>query len=435
MIKVKETVLKNIINPEKKSIISGPFGSNISSKYFVSTGIPVIRGNNLTLSSEIKFKDTGFVFVTSEKAKELNCYAHKGDLIFTAAGTIGQVGLIPSDAKYDNYVISNKQIRVTLDTSKVDILYAYYWFSSPWIRKYLIRNNKGSTVPLLTLNEIKSLPIKFPVDLKAQRRIVSTLELLNSKIKNNNLISKELESLAKTIYDYWFLQFEFPDKDGKPYKSNGGKMVWSDQLNQEIPDGWTFQDIKNICKIIDCLHSKKPSYKFESKDAFLLTLDNIGNFGLIDDSKRYYISIDDYKKWTSHIEVHNGDFVITNAGRTGDIARVPAGVKAAIGRNLTAVRPEKISSYYLQMYFKSTYTEQQILKNLDSGSFFKSFNVKSIKKLKILVPDSNTMNLFLKYFSPLLDKIEINMRENQQLKTLHDFLLPILMNGQITTKD
>ena len=145
--------------------------------------------------------------------------------------------------------------------------------------------------------------------------------------------------------------------------------------------------------------------------------------------------MDDYKKWTSRIEVHNGDFVITNAGRTGDIARVPLGVKAAIGRNLTAVRPEKISSYYLQMYFKSSYTKQQILANLDSGAFFKSFNVKSIKKLKIVVPDSYTMDLFIKCFSPILDKIEKNMQENQQLKSLRNFLLPLLMNGQVVIND
>ena len=113
--------LEDICLDEKRAIISGPFGSNISSKYFVDKGIPVIRGNNLSLSLD-KFYDEGFVYVTKKKADELNCYAKKLDIIFTAAGTIGQVGLITNDTKYDCYVISNKQIRARLDPNKIDIL-------------------------------------------------------------------------------------------------------------------------------------------------------------------------------------------------------------------------------------------------------------------------------------------------------------------------
>ena len=127
----------------------------------VEEGIPVIRGNNLSLSLD-KFYDKDFVFVTEEKAEELNCYAEKYDLIFTAAGTLGQVGIIPEDSHYDKYVISNKQIRARVDRNKVDVLYAYYWFSSPWIQKLLSLSNKGSTVPLLSLWEVKNLPISFP---------------------------------------------------------------------------------------------------------------------------------------------------------------------------------------------------------------------------------------------------------------------------------
>ena len=122
MSKIISTTLENICLQEKGAIISGPFGSNISSKYFVKFGIPVIRGNNLSLSYD-KFYDNDFVFVTKEKADELKCYAKKNDLIFTAAGTLGQVGIIPTEASYEEYVISNKQIRARIDTKKVDVLY------------------------------------------------------------------------------------------------------------------------------------------------------------------------------------------------------------------------------------------------------------------------------------------------------------------------
>ena len=137
MSKTITTTLEKICLQEKGAIISGPFGSNISSRFFVTEGIPVIRGNNLSLSYD-KFYDSGFVFVTKEKADELKCYAYRDDLIFTAAGAIGQVGIIPRNSLYEEYVISNKQIRARIDTRKVDLLYAYYWFSSPWIREILL---------------------------------------------------------------------------------------------------------------------------------------------------------------------------------------------------------------------------------------------------------------------------------------------------------
>lgn len=191
MSKMISTTLEKICLLEKGSIISGPFGSNISSKYFVEKGVSVIRGNNLSLSYD-KFYDIGFVYVTKKKAEELRCYAYRGDLIFTAAGTLGQVGIIPEDSLYDEYVISNKQIRARIDENKVDSLYAYYWFTSPWIKDVLMRSNKGSTVPLLTLSEVKVLPITYPEDIEEQRKIVYCLEQISKKIQNNNRINDNL---------------------------------------------------------------------------------------------------------------------------------------------------------------------------------------------------------------------------------------------------
>lgn len=183
------TTLNDICRSDKGAIISGPFGSNISSKFFVLDGVPVIRGNNLSLSLD-KFYDDDFVFVTEEKADELNCYAEEGDLIFTAAGTIGQVGILEAPLKYKKYVISNKQLRARIDTRKVDLLYAYYWFASAWMQNYFIRNNKGSTVPLITLSELKDAPIYYQ---KLNRcSLLSDRELHGQKVQAGS--SKEGEN-------------------------------------------------------------------------------------------------------------------------------------------------------------------------------------------------------------------------------------------------
>lgn len=426
--------LEDICLDEKRAIISGPFGSNISSKYFVDKGIPVIRGNNLSLSLD-KFYDEGFVYVTKKKADELNCYAKKLDIIFTAAGTIGQVGLITNDTKYDCYVISNKQIRARLDSNKIDILYAYYWFTSPWIQKYLTSNNKGSTVPLLSLWEVKNLPIIYPKSMSKKKKISNIIDKISKKIELNNKINDELEVMAKTVYDYWFLQFEFPNEEGKPYKSSGGKMIWNEELKREIPEGWKVNNILNVCDVVDCLHSKKPTYCKEYEDYYLLTLENLTEKGYIDLSKKYYISKTDYEIWTSRILVKENDFVVTNAGRAGDIGKIPYGVKCAIGRNLTAIRPKNINPYYLRQFFKSNYLKEQVLSNLDCGSFFMSFNVKSIKSLNVLIPNEDIMKKSIDILKPIILKIENNIVENQELTSLRDFLLPLLMNGQVGFKE
>lgn len=133
------TTLNDICRSDKGAIISGPFGSNISSKFFVLDGVPVIRGNNLSLSLD-KFYDDDFVFVTEEKADELNCYAEEGDLIFTAAGTIGQVGILEAPLKYKKYVISNKQLRARIDTRKMTcclLLKMESWFCAVTIYRII----------------------------------------------------------------------------------------------------------------------------------------------------------------------------------------------------------------------------------------------------------------------------------------------------------
>ena len=259
-----ELTLADVALNEKGSIISGPFGSNISSKFFVKQGVPVIRGNNLTINNKSKFIDSDFVYVSKEKAKELNCFAICEDIIFTAAGTIGQVGIIEKNSKYQSYVISNKQMRVRLDKRKVNPYYVYYWLSSSWVTKGLIKKNTGSTVPLINLGIIKSIKINLPKERYLQDNIANLLNNLDKKIELNNRINAELEAMAKTLYDYWFVQFDFPNEEGKPYKSSGGKMVYNSILKREIPLGWKTESILNNCNIIDCLHSKKPDLVWES---------------------------------------------------------------------------------------------------------------------------------------------------------------------------
>ena len=156
-------------------------------------GFPVIRGNNL---KQDKFVDSGFVFVDDEKADELkNCIAVQDDIIFTAAGTIGQVGIIPKNGKYSKYIISNKQIRLRINPDVISPLFAFYWFSSKKMQGYLISNNVGSALPLLTLQELKSVPIPVP-SIPEQNKIAKILNDFDEKIQHLQKQNKILEQIA-----------------------------------------------------------------------------------------------------------------------------------------------------------------------------------------------------------------------------------------------
>ena len=429
-----ELTLADVALNEKGSIISGPFGSNISSKFFVKQGVPVIRGNNLTINNKSKFIDSDFVYVSKEKAKELNCFAICEDIIFTAAGTIGQVGIIEKNSKYQSYVISNKQMRVRLDKRKVNPYYVYYWLSSSWVTKGLIKKNTGSTVPLINLGIIKSIKINLPKERYLQDNIANLLNNLDKKIELNNRINTELEAMAKTLYDYWFVQFDFPNEEGKPYKSSGGKMVYNSILKREIPLGWKTESILNNCNIIDCLHSKKPDLVWESENYYLLQLENILDNGLIDISEKYYVSQKDYFIWTSRIELKQHDIVMTNAGRTAAFAQIPNHINCGIGRNITAIRPINISPNYFFLSLSSIDIQRQILTSLDNGAFFKSFNVRGIKALQLLRPINKIEHKFENTIKGIIDKRNLLVKENSELKKLRDWLLPMLMNGQVTVR-
>ena len=430
MSKIVTTTLEKVCRPEKGEIISGPFGSNISSKYFVKEGIPVIRGNNLSLSLD-KFYDDGFVFVTQEKADELNCYADRKDLVFTAAGTIGQVGLIPENSKFDRYVISNKQIRVRIDSNKIDVLYAYYWFASPWIQRLLTLSNKGSTVPLLTLWEVKNLPVSYPEDIEEQHRIALVLETITKRIENNNKINKELESMAKTIYDYWFLQFEFPNEDGKPYKSSDGKMVWSEELKREIPEGWKVKRIDDFGKLNNGINYNKN--EVGDKSYKIVNVRNISETSLLL-SKTKMDDIVLTARTADNYLLKENDILIARSGIPGAVRILNNDIENTIYcgfiicLRLASDLYRRYLVYKLKDYENTTATTS-------GGTIMQNVSQSTLKSIKFAVPEKRDILKFNGKIDSIWSNMQNNEKENQALVSLRNFLLPLLMNGQVGFKD
>jgi len=362
-------------------------------------------------------------YVSEETVQSMNLKVYPiNTLLFTCSATIGVTALTTKP------LCTNQTFIGLVPSDKIDIEYLYYYLKL--IGKRLKKSASITTIPYLSRSFFENLEIELP-PMKNQKEISLILHDIDDKIELNDKFNYELEAMAKLIYDYWFVQFDFPNKNGKPYKSSGGKMLYCEELKREIPKGWRVEKLTSCSEIIDCLHSKKSDYLFEDKKYFLLQLENIKDDGLIDLSKKYYVSKDEYKRWTTRIEVKDHDLVITNAGRVAGLSQIPKGVVAGIGRNITAIRPENISPTFLYYSFQGAEMERQIKLNTDTGSFFKSLNVRGIKELFIVRPHKELEEKFEEFALSHRRKRESNSKQNQKLTELRDWLLPMLMNGQV----
>ena len=344
-------------------------------------------------------------------------------LCITIAANIAETALLGYPMCFPDSVVG-----FNASIEKSSEIFMHYIFT--YIKKNIQNSASGSIQDNINIEYLTGLKFRIP-EKKYQDQIASVLSALDAKIELNNRINAELEKMAKTLYDYWFVQFDFPGKNGKPYKSSGGKMVWSEELKRKIPKAWSVEQISDSCRVVDCLHSKKPEYYYENEVYYLLQLNNLREDNLLDTKNKYYVAKADYKKWTSRIEVQDGDILLTNAGRVASMAQVQKGVLTGIGRNITAIRPESIDPTYLGYFFKGGDMLRQIQANTDTGSFFCSFNVYAIKKLYLLRASEDIENQFVQLAEPLRRKREVIISENQKLTELRDWLLPMLMNGQV----
>ena len=425
MIEFDDYVLEDFISSEKRSLISGPFGSSISKKFFQTDGVPVIRGINLS-TGFIKFIDDGFAFVTEEKAKSLNTYAVIDDLVFTAVGTLGQVGIIHDALKYDEYIISNKQLRVRLNKEKLDPNYAFYWFSSPWMVETIKKRNVGSTVPLINLTITRNLPVRIPKNISIQKAIVKVLSDLDAKIELNNKINTELEAMAKLIYDFWFVQFDFPDENGKPYKSYGGKMVYNKALKREIPEGWEVESLNTLLDY-NSGHSFSSKSYCESGKWKIVTIKAVQENGFdtskCDKIKELPLNLD------AECNLEIGDLLMSLTGNTGRLCFVTE-TNCLLNQRVAKIWSSKLSNYFIYLYFKRP-EKQKLIEQLSSGSSQANLSPLQLFKTKDLIPENTILNSFEDKVEPIFQRILVNEKENQKLAELRDWLLPMLMNGQV----
>ena len=356
------------------------------------------------------------------------------DIVFSYEATIGRYAMLPGGFRGS---LGRRLAVIRVDKAKVNPRWLYYYFLSPAWGTFIENHTyHGSTVDRVSVEDYPTYKIPLP-ELAHQNSTVGVLAAIDDKIANNKRLMQDLEETAQLIYDYWFTQFDFPNENGMPYKSSGGKMVRNEELKREIPEGWQVIPVREACSIVDCLHSKKPDECFEKESSYLLQLDNLVDLGMLDLSWKYYVAVNDFEEWTSRILLHDGDMVITNAGRVGGMARIGEDVVTGMGRNMTGIRPVSVPAMFMWYFFQSPEMQRQIANNTDSGSFFGSLNVIGIKSLMFVLPPSENRELltqFSKCVEPLRKHAEALQRENLELIELRNWLLPMLMNGQLVVE-
>ena len=393
----------------------------------ISEGVPLVTskhivGRKLDLSTAYNISQDDYLSIQKRSS------VRQWDILFSMIGSVGEVYL----EQNENIPYAIKNIGVFSCYDEYQAKWLYYYLQSPSAKTHIKRYLNGAVQKFLSLGALRDFPV-LEYD-NSKNQIIDVLSDLDAKIELNNKINRELEAMAKTLYDYWFVQFDFPNEQGKPYKSSGGKMVYNEELKREIPEGWEVEKISDCCGIVDCLHSKKSDYIFEDKKCYLLQLENIRDDGLIGLENKYYVSKEEYKKWTTRIEIKDHDLVITNAGRVASLAQVSKDIIAGIGRNITAIRPVRINPTFLYYSFQGAEMKRQIKLNTDFGIFFNSLNVRGIKELHIVRAPKEIEDNFEQISLSKRRQRELNIKQNQQLTDLRDWLLPMLMNGQVTIR-
>ena len=367
-----------------------------------------------------------------------------------------------------------KGIRIKDNVLKDEILdpwFLLYWLISQQYNLLQMVENTGIGAGKFDTKQLQDLILKVP-DKEERELIVATAKSIDDKIELNRCINQTLEQIAQAIFKSWFVDFE-PVKAKIAAKENGqdperaamcaisGKNdeelnhLPADQLSQlattaslfpdelveselgMIPKGWKIFNIGTIAHVIDCLHSKKPKNSGANTGNLFLQLKNIGNDGLLYLHDKFFISDDEYLKWTSRIEVKEGDCVITNVGRVGAVASIPAGVNAAIGRNMTAIRLKKDFPYsaYLSTLLNSNFIKNEIESKTDVGTILNALNVKNIPKLQFLYPKKGILDEFEKIIFPIHKQRGENVAESTLLAITRDTLLPKLLSGEISVAD
>ncbi|MGN8643113.1 restriction endonuclease subunit S [Catenibacterium mitsuokai] len=395
-----------------------------------------ITAKNLTQYGMIDFDNCDYIDDEAKQIIHQRSDIQIGDILFSSRAPIGQCHLIkeaPSDYDIGESIFS---IRVN-DKIVLPSYFCLYLTSDIFVQS-ATKNVTGSVIQEIRIGDLMNIDVLVPPR-NIQERIAHIIDSIDEKIMLNNSICQNFDSIAKTIYDYWFLQFDFPNEEGKPYRSSGGEMVWNEELKREIPEGWECKNLKGMYSVDRGISYSSKDLSEDSNNVPML------NLACIDINRNYR---DGELKYINH-EVNkekllnSGDMLIatTDLTRNADIVGCPILVpyddnQYTYSMDLAKIKStsSSINDWYLYSSLRTDHYHN-FIKKWASGTNVLHLDLSGLDWYKLVIPDLEVQ----KKYAEIIKKISITksniLGENQKLTSLRDFLLPMLMNGQVTFKE
>lgn len=380
-----------------------------------------INGNNLVNGRiEVSNKDKKVSKPEFEKYKKT---LNDRTILVSINGTLGNV------AFYNNEkIVLGKSACYFNLLDSVDKYYVRYVLESDLFKKYINTFATGSIIKNISLKQMRDFEFRLP-PLHIQKKLSYVLSTLDEKIALNNQINATLEQMAKALYDYWFVQFDFPDDNGKPYKSSGGEMVYNKTLKRDIPKGWEVKKLSEIAKTGSGGTPKSTVKEYYQNGTIPWINSGEVNNSIIVQTSNFITDLG-LKESSAKLFPKN-TILLAMYGATAGKASLLT-FEATTNQAICAIMPN--DEKYL--IFLKTKLEQMYnyLVNLSSGSARDNLSQDKIKELQISIPTDELLEKFHLATRTMYEKIIVNSKENSELIKLRDWLLPMLMNGQVTVQ-
>jgi type I restriction enzyme, S subunit len=425
----KETTLGSIVTKDGYGLVDGPFGSNLPSSCYVKHGIPVIRGSNLSLSLE-RFKSDEFVFVSDETAAQLSrSLCRPLDIVFTKKGTLGQVGIIPEESPYSQYLISSNQMKLTVDSTIAYPLYVYYYAASPKSVEKIIRDSESTGVPKTNVTYLRSFPILLP-PLPEQKAIAHILGTLDDKIELNRRMNETLEAMARAIFKDWFVDFgptRAKQEGRNPYLPEHLWSLFPKAIDGEtgLPEGWEEKSLDEVADFLNGLALQKYPPLPDEKPFPVIKIAEMRS-GITEKSGMASRQIPE-----KYI-VKDGDFLFSWSGSL--VAKFWTEGDGALNQHLFKVTSNDYPTWFFTQW---TYHHLGDFQRIAAAKATTMGHIQRghLTAARVVCPQSELMNPMSHLVAPLVENAIKNRLESRTLAELRDRLLPKLMSGEIRVKD
>lgn len=428
-----ETVA-SIASDEPNAVVGGPFGSNLVSNDYVPTGVPVIRGQNMAS----RFVGGDFVYVSEQKAASLSAnLARPDDVVFTQRGTLGQVAIVPK-LPYERYLISQSQMKLTVDRDRADPLFVYYAFSSPLLQNYIRRNATQAGVPHINLETLRELVILTP-PIEEQESIAEVLGSLDDKIDLNHRTNKLLEAMVQAIFKAWFIDFEpVKAKAAGAASFRGMPQSIFEQLPAQlieselghIPTGWPYVPIGELVEVVggSTPSTKSPEFWGPGEHPFCTPKDmsRMASPVLLATERQITpLGVDQI----SSGQLPAGTVLLSSRAPIGYLAITE--IPVSVNQGIIAMLTGDIPNLYILLWTESN---MDAIKARAGGSTFAEISKQHFRPLPVLRPPSAILSAFDSIVRPLYQRTVNNLRESNTLEQLRNELLPDLLSGRIRVR-